>query len=189
MTMALCHFSEQPGIKVFEPRSPLAHPDVEPLVWAIDEWHAPMYYLPRDCPRACFWPSPVTTAADRERWFNGIDARMVIAIESRWLGPLRATTLYRYEMPAASFVLHDAQGGKDAATAPVLRSHYASRAPVTPSHVEPVGDLLDALAGAHIELRITPSLIELWRRVMRTTLAWSGMRLRHAQGYDPALFA
>jgi hypothetical protein len=49
--MKLYHFSEDPHIAVFEPRAPTARPEVEPLVWAIDEWHAPMYYLLRECPR------------------------------------------------------------------------------------------------------------------------------------------
>jgi hypothetical protein len=52
--MPLYHFSEDPTIKVFAPRAPLAHPDYEPLVWAIDDWHQPMYWTPRDCPRILF---------------------------------------------------------------------------------------------------------------------------------------
>ncbi len=63
-------------------------------MWVIDDWHAPMYYLPRDCPRACFWPGPQTMPGDRERWFSGVDARMVIAVESEWLSAIRSTTLY-----------------------------------------------------------------------------------------------
>ena len=50
------HFSEDPGIRVFEPHVPSHRDGIQPLVWAIDEWHAPMYYTPRQCPRACFWP-------------------------------------------------------------------------------------------------------------------------------------
>lgn len=38
--MPLYHFSEEPDIEVFEPRSPAHRPEAEPLVWAIDEWHA-----------------------------------------------------------------------------------------------------------------------------------------------------
>ena len=54
--MPLYHFSEDPTIERFVPRAPLARPEVEPLVWAIDEWHQPIYFVPRDCPRVCFWP-------------------------------------------------------------------------------------------------------------------------------------
>ena len=68
--MPLYHFSEEPDIRVFQPRVGLIA--TESYVWAIDEWHAPMYYFPRDCPRACFWPGPTTSDEDRERWFGGV---------------------------------------------------------------------------------------------------------------------
>ncbi|HEY8172922.1 MAG TPA: hypothetical protein VIH21_07525, partial [Dehalococcoidia bacterium] len=101
--MRLFHFSEDPAISTFAPHVAQTSTERNPLVWAIDEWHAPMYFVPRDCPRACFWPSERTTEADRERWFGGIDAKMVIAIESAWLERVRTTTLYRYEMPPETF--------------------------------------------------------------------------------------
>jgi len=165
----LYHFSEDPTLTSFAPRAPIERRDVEPMVWAIDEWHAPMYYFPRDCPRACFWPSLRTTAEDRERWFGHVDAKMVIAVESAWLKRIRATALYRYSMPPGSFVRLDETAG-----------HWGSRESVTPLAFEPVGDLLDALVAADIELRITPSLAELWQRVISTTLACSATRLRNA---------
>lgn len=170
--MDLYHFSEEPDIRRFDPRSPVERPNVESMVWAIDAWHAPMYYVPRDCPRACFWPQASTSEADRERWFSGATARMVIAIESRWLARLPATTLYRYRMPAAPFVLNDATAG-----------HYVAREPVEPIGSEPLGDLLNALAEADVELRITPRLGPLWCEVVASTLAFSGTRLRNALGY------
>ncbi|HEV2124841.1 MAG TPA: hypothetical protein VGW38_19000 [Chloroflexota bacterium] len=173
----LYHFSEDPSIEVFMPhRAPTSNRD-EPYVWAIDEWHAPMYYVPRDCPRACFWPGPETTDADRRRWFEYVQARMVIAIETAWLERLRATALYRYTMPDASFRLLDATAG-----------HWVSRGTVEPLSVEPVGDLLTALAGADVELRITPALVPLWRLVIRSSLEFSGTRLRNAHGYNEARF-
>jgi uncharacterized protein DUF6886 len=165
----LYHFSEDPGLTSFEPRSPVERPEVEPMVWAIDAWHAPMYYFPRDCPRACFWPSLRTTAEDREHWFAGIDAKMVIAVESAWLERIRATALYRYTMPQAGFVRHDETAG-----------HWVCRETVAPTAVEPVGDLLAALAAANVEFRVTPRLTELWQRVTASTLAYSGTRLRKA---------
>jgi uncharacterized protein DUF6886 len=174
----LYHFSEESGIARFEPRAPFERPAVEPMVWAIDEWHAPMYFFPRDCPRACFWPGPGTSDDDRERWFGGVDARMVIAIESDWMERVRRTALHRYRMPPTTFVLGDSDGG-----------HWVSREPVVPLAVEPVGDLLSALATAGVELRMTPSLIGLWQRVVGSTLHFSGTRLRNARGWDPALFA
>ena len=174
---ALYHFSEDPTIRVFVPHRAKTSSLDDAFVWAIDDWHAPMYYVPRDCPRACFWPGEQTTTADRERWFDSVQARMVIAIESAWLDRLRTTSLYRYEMPTASFQLLDATAG-----------HWVSRETVTPLSVEPVGDLLTALAGVGVELRITPTLIPLWRLVIRSTLEFSGTRLRNARGYHRAAF-
>jgi len=166
----LYHFSEEPDIAIFEPRAPTARPEIEPLVWAIDEWHAPMYYVPRECPRACFWPGADTTPADRERWFGGVDARMVIAVESDWLERIRATALYRYTMPPDGFVPNDDTAG-----------HHVSRAAVAPLAVEPVGDLLAALVASGVELRMTPALLDMWQRVIGSTLSFSGTRLRNAR--------
>ena len=170
--VALYHFSEDPDITRFEPHvAPTSIVD-ESLVWAIDEWHAPMYYLPRDCPRACFWPGPQTTDEDRERWFGGIEARMVIAVESRWLERIRATRLYRYALPEETFSLNDATAG-----------HWVTREAVAPLSVEPIDDLLAAIAAAGVELRVTPTLLEMWRRVIASTLEFSGTRLRNAEGW------
>jgi hypothetical protein len=157
------------------PRPPLARPEVEPLVWAIDEWHAPTYFVPRDCPRVCFWPLPTTTAEDFARFFAAVPARMVIVIESAWLDRVRTTRLYRYVMPEETFEdLHDYGG-------------HVSRKTVVPLGVEPVGDLLGALADAGVELRITPSLVPLGRAIIETTLHFSLIRMRNARGWsDPA---
>ncbi len=169
----LYHFSEDPHISRFEPRAPLARPEIAPLVWAIDGWHAAMYYLPRECPRACFWCDDATTADDRERWCTGPAARMVIAVETRWLDRIRRATLYRYTMPAATFEPNDATAG-----------HFVSRVGVSPLGVEPVGDLLAAIAAADVELRIMPSLRELWERVIASSLQFSGTRLSNAHDRD-----
>jgi hypothetical protein len=171
----LYHFSEDRSIEVFHPHVSEHRPEVEPLVWSIDEWHAPMYYFPRQCPRACFWPGPATTPEDRERWFTGVDANMVIAIESGWLDRVRSTILYRYAMPEATFTQHGDGSG-----------HWSSRETVVPLSVEPVGDLLAALVEANVELRITPRLYELWMAVIATTVSYSGTRLRNAQGWVDA---
>jgi hypothetical protein len=176
--MKLYHFSEDPGIRLFAPHRAPTSPVDEALVWAIDEWHAPMYYVPRQCPRACFWPGDGTSDQDRERWFGGVEARMVICVESGWLERIRRSTLYRYEMPPGGFESMGHPGG-----------HWVARSTVAPIAVEAMPDLLAALAGAGIELRVTPSLMSLWQRVITSTLEFSGTRLRNAAGYDPALFA
>jgi hypothetical protein len=171
--MPLYHFSEEPDIAVFQPRiaPSTAHP--KPVVWAIDDWHAPMYYFPRDCPRACFWPAAYTNHADRGAWFAATTARIVIAVESAWLDRIRACSLYRYHLPESTFT--PARGDDS--------GHHVSAQPVTPLLVEPVGDLLSALVAAEVELRIMPSLVELWHRVASSTLEFSGTRLRNAAGW------
>jgi hypothetical protein len=171
--VAIYHFSEEPDIRVFEPRAAPASATGEPLVWAIGEWHQVMYFFPRDCPRACFWPCDLTTAADRERFLGLSDARMVIAIESRWLEAVRSATLYRYTMPEATF----AEAREDDS------GHRVSRETVVPLAVEPMTDLLGAIAGAGVELRIMPSLVALWKAVVQSSLQFSGTRLRNAEGW------
>ena len=177
--MTLFHFSEDPTITVFEPHiASSSNIQDQAYVWAIDEWHSAMYLFPRDCPRACFYPGDKTTDEDRERFLGGVAARMVICVEAAWLDRIRSTTLYRYTMPEASFALNDATAG-----------HWVSRATVTPLSVEPVGDLLAALAAADVELRVTPSLIALWERMIASTLEFSGTRLRNATGWSASAFA
>jgi hypothetical protein len=96
-----------------------------------------------------------------------------MVVEAAWLERIRSTALYRYSMSEASFSSMQHDGG-----------HYVSREPVVPLAVAPVGDLLQAIANAGVELRIAPRLGPLWRRVWQeSTLAYSGTRLRNAVGY------
>jgi hypothetical protein len=53
---ALWHFSEDPSLERFRPHVPATNPRAQPLVWAVDTRHAPMFWFPRDCPRGCIWP-------------------------------------------------------------------------------------------------------------------------------------
>ena len=171
--MTLYHFSEEPHIARFEPRPWPSGGDLPDVVWAIDAAHAVMYCFPRECPRACFWPGERTSEDDRERWFGGVDARMVICVEAAWLDRIRTATLYRYEMSLESF--RPARGDES--------GHHVSEVSVTRLSVEPISDLLSAIVAENVELRITPSLIELWKRVIASTLEFSGTRLRNARGY------
>jgi len=169
--MPLYHFSEEPTIERFVPRAPLARPEVEPLVWAIDEWHQPIYFVPRDCPRVCFWPLATTTPRDRERFFAPVADRMVVAIEGGWLDRLRATRLYRYVLPEESFEsLHD-------------HGAHVSRQAVVPLGVEPLPDLLGLFPAAGAELRICRSLTPLAHAVVASTLHFSLIRMRNAEGW------
>ncbi|MEO9256268.1 MAG: DUF6886 family protein [Tepidiformaceae bacterium] len=178
----LYHFSEEPGIELFEPRRPPTPPVPPPgmsaqllaatkVVWAIDAWHSPVYYFPRECPRICFWPLPGTNEADRRRWMGDSDAPMVACIEEAWLERLSTTTLYRYHMPEESFRFFAAPG------------MWLSEQTVVPTAVAPVGDLIAALRDAEVELRVMESLQPL-RGIWDSSLHASGIRLRNARGWS-----
>lgn len=177
----LYHFSEQPDIRVFEPR-PVAQPPVRPpgrewlngpLVWAIDEWHSPMYLFPRNCPRILIWPLPTATPEDRDAWWRGAGdgTRMLAYVESVWLAQIAKTTIYRYALLPEPFERLDDAG------------MYISRTTVTPLGIDAVTDLAGALRDADVELRPLDSLTPL-RGAWDSTLHASGIRLRNAAGWQ-----
>ena len=163
---ALWHVSEDPAIEVFVPHHHPLHALDEPLVWAVDTWHMPLYWFPRDCPRACWWAKDDTTDEDVEHWLDGDRARRVSVIESAWFERMRSVRLYAYRLPGDSFE----PWGK----------FFVSRETVVPIELVELGDLLSRHAEAGIELRIAPALYPLWDTVIRTTLEYSGIRLRNA---------
>jgi hypothetical protein len=165
---ALWHFSEDPSLGRFRPRAPGANPGAQPLVWAVDTRHAPMFWFPRDCPRGCIWPGPATTPEDRERFFGQSAASRVHVIESGWLSRMRACRLFAYRLPAAAFRPHEVGG------------YWVADEPVDAIDQVVIDDLLGRHAGAGIELRVTPSLWPFWRRVTSSTVEFSGSRLRNA---------
>lgn len=179
----LYHFSEEPGIPVFEPRIMPSRPEITvPLVWAIDEPHQFMYLFPRDCPRILLWPLPTTTDEERDRWFGRTEARALAHIEYGWLERLRSTRLYRYAMPnppaepesrgAAGFVSLDDAG------------MWVSRETVVPSRVDVIDDLVEALREQGVELRILDRLTPMRGLWETTTLHWSSIRMRNARDWD-----
>src|SRR5262249_32791561 len=139
----LFHFSEDPLVTRFSPHVAATAATDDAFVWAIDAEHLDLYFFPRDCPRVTFHASPTTSAADRERCLGFTTARRVAAVEAGWLDRIRETRMYRYLLPAATFAVRDANAG-----------YWVSRESVTPSAVEPVGDLLTALATADVEIRV-----------------------------------
>jgi hypothetical protein len=155
---ALWHVSEDPAIGRFVPR--------DGKVWAIDTRHQPLYWFPRDCPRATFWANDDTSHDDVERWLGGDRERRVHVIEPPWLPRLRSARVYAYRMPPDTFEAED--------------RFWVSSETVEPLQLDEVGDLLARHAEAGIELRIAPGLLTLWDRVVASTLDYSGIRLRNA---------
>lgn len=172
----LFHFSEDPTIARFEPRSLPPRNDrysaprpTGPLVWAIDEAHAPLYFFPRDCPRVAFWAGPDSTPDDRACFLGHTAAARVIALEGGWLDRVREARLYVYRLPPDGFALFDEDAG-----------YWVAGEAVTPLSVEPAGDLLALLVAAGVELRITPSLWPLRHALVASSLHFSMVRLRNA---------
>ena len=172
--MRLFHFSEDPNIQRFAPR-PVVVPSERkpgfdwlngPLVWAIDDWHQPMYLFPRDCPRILLWRLPQSTEQDISRFWDGRDSRMIAHIEWAWLERWRSGVLYRYELPADAFE-------------PLEAGMWVARETVDPIAMETLTDLPAALAGADCELRVMTSLRPL-KGAWETSVHYSGIRLRNA---------
>ncbi|MDF2959262.1 MAG: hypothetical protein K0S39_997 [Paenibacillus sp.] len=168
--MKLFHFSEESNIKVFEPRK-LDYRTNEPaMVWTIDEFHAPHYFLPRDCPRICIWPKEHTTNADMHYFFGLSKNARIIAIESEWLETIRKTELFRYVFEPEHFKKYDLNAG-----------YYTATQSVKPLLVERMDNLLESICSCGIELRITPSLSLLKDAVLSSTLNFSMIRMRNAK--------
>ena len=165
---ALWHVSEDPSIERFAPHVSATAELDEPLVWAIDTRHLPLYWFPRDCPRGTFWADAATSPGDSERLLAG--SSRVHAIEEAWLERLHTTDVFAYRLPETPFGPHPDVGG-----------YWVSRKIVEPLEVSPLGDLVALHAEARIELRGVPNLWPLWNDIVASTLEFSGMRLRNAQ--------
>lgn len=165
---ALWHFSEDPSLGHFRPHRPATNPSEPPLVWAVDSRHAPSFWFPRDCPRGCIWPVSATTAEDRERFFGQTNSGRVHVIEAGWLDRLRSCRLYAYRLPAETFRPHQVGG------------YWVADTPVDAIERISIDDPLRRHADALIELRITPSIWPFWRRVVDSTVEFSGSRLRNS---------
>lgn len=178
--LRLFHFSEDPGIRLFEPR-PVRMPSARrpgqewlngPLVWAIAEDHQRLYLFPRECPRIVVWPRQASSPADKDQWLGSMQpgAQAVAFIETAWADRVGAGHTYRYELPPGPFEsLEDA-------------GMFVSREAVRPVAQELVADLPGALRTNHTELRAVGSLLPL-RAVWQSTLHASGIRLRNATGW------
>ena len=165
---ALWHFSEDPSLGLFRPHVPKTNPDAKPLVWSIDTRHAPMFWFPRECPRGCIWPVSTTTDEDRDLFFGQSVADRVHVMESDWLPQMKACSLYAYRLPHESFRPHDVGG------------FWVSEEPVEALERMTADNLCERHRDARIELRVTPSLLPFWQRVVRSSVEFSGHRLQNA---------
>jgi hypothetical protein len=152
----LLHFSEDPTIKTFRPHVARTSTEVEPFVWALDEEHAPSYWFPRDCPRACCWEQ-----GGSRRWH---------AIEDIWLERMQACRLYAYEFDPAPFRPKIPGAG-----------YWVATEEVPAVCVTLVGDLLRRHAEAGIELRIVANLWPSIDSIMTSGLEFSIIRKTNAK--------
>lgn len=167
--MKLYHFSEEPDIKIFEPRIIYNQTNKPAKVWSIDEFHSPHYYFPRECPRVCIWPQEDTTEQDLDKFFGMSKTNRIVAIETGWYDRVRGGHNYRYTFDPENFEIFDANAG-----------YYVSTRTVKPVNVERIDDLIMAILQAGIELRVTPSLMMLKERILKSTVNYSMIRMRNA---------
>jgi hypothetical protein len=166
---ALWHASEDPSIELFRPHRAASSSETEPLVWAVDTRHLPLFWFPRQCPRATFWAETHTSDDDVDRFLGGDRERRVHATESGWLARIRDARVLTYRLPERGFEPSPRVGG-----------YWSCRRPVAPLEVVELGDLIERHTRAGIELRLFPNLWPLWDAVVASTLEFSGIRLRNA---------
>src|SRR5438105_6770579 len=112
-SQSLFHISDNPRIKIFEPLSAPAYPNIimGKVVFAISDTMLHNYLLPRNCPRVTFYAGPETSEADKSKFLGTTTAEYVICVESGWLTEIQRTTLYRYEFLPNTFALFDECAG------------------------------------------------------------------------------
>lgn len=157
---ALWHVSEDDSIRRFEPR--------DGKVWAIGTRLLPLYWFPRDCPRATFWAESATTEDAVERFLGGERTRRVHVVEPEWIEPMRTTRVLAYRMPEPSFVENDDR-------------FWISAEPVEPLELVELGNLVERHDDAGIELRTEEDLLGFWDDIVGSSLGFSGIRLRNAR--------
>jgi hypothetical protein len=167
---ALFHFSENPSITVFRPHVARTSGETEPFVWALDEEHAPSYWFPRDCPRACCWANEKPISAAGAALLDPGGAHRLHAIEIEWLKRLRGCRLYAYEFDPALFTSKVAEAG-----------YWVAQCEVVPLALHPVGDLLERHIEEGIEMRVVKNLWPLIDAIIVSGLEFSIIRSANAR--------
>ena len=156
---ALWHVSEDDAIGRFEPR--------DGKVWAIATRLLPLYWFPRDCPRATFWAESTTTQEDVERFIGEDRSRRVHVVEPDWLQRMRTARVVAYQLPEKTFAENDDR-------------FWISAEPVEPLELIELGDLVERHETAGIALDTSDDLLGFWDEVIASSLGFSGIRLRNA---------
>ncbi len=156
---ALWHVSENPAITRFEPR--------EGKVWAIATRLLPLYWFPRECPRATFWAESTTSEEDVAHFLGGDRTRRVHVVEPAWVERMRTARVVAYRMPEQTFAENDDR-------------FWISEESVEPLEFVDLGDLVERHGAAGIELHADTDLLRLWDEVIGSSLGYSGIRLRNA---------
>ena len=165
------HVSEEPGISVFEPRpSPSYFESINgDVVFAVSGQLLHNYLLPRDCPRVTWYAGEHTNITDKNKYLNSTTP-YVVTVESGWYQRIKSTVLYCYEFPINNFMLLDECAG-----------YYISYQQGVPISVTVIDDIITELLKRNVELRFTPSLIQLAAEIKTTSLNFSLIRIRNAK--------
>ncbi len=168
----LFHVSEEPGITEFHPRpSPQKYEGIKGnVVFAISDEMLHNYLLPRECPRVTFYAKADSKQIDIQTFIRNSKKKYIVNIEGSWLGRIKQTDLYLYELPTETFSLLDEGAG-----------YYVSYEIVKPISVLIVHDLLAEVVKSDVELRVLSSLKQLAFEVSKSTLQFSIIRMRNAE--------
>ncbi|GAB4043490.1 DUF6886 family protein [Spirosoma litoris] len=167
----LFHISENPTIKVFEPRPSPSHFDSihGDVVFAISETRLHNYLFPRDCPRVTFYSKDSTSEVDKEKFLGNTTASFIVVLENKWLETIEKAQLYCYEFRPDNFVLLDEGAG-----------YYVSYKSETPLSMRIIKNCLEELEKRPIEVRFVETLWPLAQEVAASTLQFSLIRMRNA---------
>jgi hypothetical protein len=169
--MLLYHFSEDPNIKIFEPRIIDGQKQKTPLVWAVDEEHSINYYFPRECPRIIYCRTNETTEEDNVKFFGNTIYSKIITIENEWIEKINNVILYKYIFEDKTFELND-----------IIAGYYVSKKTVKPKDIEKMCNLFLELKKKNVEIRMTPNLYPLRDEILKSNLSnYSIIRFRNAK--------
>lgn len=168
--MRLFHVSENPDIRIFEPRQCDLRDDISfPAVRAVDEEHLSDYLTPRDCPRVGWHKNINTSSDDIDRFFSAPSVSHGLAVEPGWFGVMRDAVLWIYEFEPSGFEKSDAGGGL-----------YITGEPASPLSKVCVTDIFDELFRRGVEVRITEDLWPLAESLKYSTLDSAFCRMENA---------